>query len=89
MKTYQKTKWVDNKTPVNAKNLNKIEDAISDLYNSMGNGNAVQSQTVKKLEWVTGTVEEPEDNVLYFILSEETGKLSSIQIGSNTIYTVE
>ena len=30
--SYSKTKWVDNKTPVNAQNLNKIEDAIGDIY---------------------------------------------------------
>lgn len=29
---YIKTTWIDNKTPVNAANLNKIESAISDLY---------------------------------------------------------
>ena len=29
---YIKTTWIDNKTPVNAANLNKIENAISDLY---------------------------------------------------------
>ena len=29
---YIKTTWVDNKTPVNAANLNKIENAILDLY---------------------------------------------------------
>lgn len=29
---YVKTTWVDNKTPVNAANLNKIENAIVDLY---------------------------------------------------------
>lgn len=29
---YIKTTWVDNKTPVNAANLNKIENAIVDLY---------------------------------------------------------
>lgn len=33
-KTYTKTTWVDNRTPVNAKNLNKIESALSDLYES-------------------------------------------------------
>lgn len=31
---YIKTNWVDNRTPVNAANLNKIEGAISDLYNT-------------------------------------------------------
>ena len=30
--TYSKTKWVDNKTPVNADNLNKIENAINKLF---------------------------------------------------------
>lgn len=35
MKTsYIKTTWVDNKTPVNASNMNHIESAISDLYGS-------------------------------------------------------
>lgn len=29
---YIKTTWVDNKTPVNAANLNKIENALVDLY---------------------------------------------------------
>lgn len=31
MKTYTKTKWVDNETPVNAANLNKIENAIQEI----------------------------------------------------------
>ena len=30
--SYIKTTWIDNKTPVNAANLNKIESALSDLY---------------------------------------------------------
>lgn len=32
--TYIKTTWIDNKTPVNAANLNKIESALSDLYSN-------------------------------------------------------
>lgn len=31
MMTYKKTKWVDNETPVNAANLNKIENAIQNI----------------------------------------------------------
>lgn len=31
-KSYKKTKWIDNKTPVCAQYLNKIEDAISEVY---------------------------------------------------------
>lgn len=30
--SYKKTKWVDNKTPVCAQNLNKIENALSEIY---------------------------------------------------------
>lgn len=30
--SYNKTKWVDNKTPVCAQYLNKIEDAIGEIY---------------------------------------------------------
>lgn len=29
---YQRTNWIDGKTPVNAENLNKIEDALEELY---------------------------------------------------------
>lgn len=31
-KSYNKTKWVDNKTPVCAQYLNKIEAALGDIY---------------------------------------------------------
>ena len=34
VKNYNKTVWKDNVTPVNATNLNKIENAIGDLYES-------------------------------------------------------
>ena len=30
---YDKTTWVDNETPVNATNMNKIENALETLYN--------------------------------------------------------
>lgn len=30
---YNKTNWVDNETPVNAENMNKIETALENLYN--------------------------------------------------------
>jgi len=30
---YDKTTWVDNETPVNANNMNKIENALETLYN--------------------------------------------------------
>lgn len=33
-KVYIKTTWIDNKTPINAANMNKIESAISDLCSS-------------------------------------------------------
>lgn len=32
--SYIKTRWVDNKTPINSANLNKIENAITDLYDN-------------------------------------------------------
>lgn len=55
---YIKTSWVDNKTPINAANLNKIENAISDLYaNSLspseiveGNGISIAQTSDKKME---------------------------------------
>lgn len=48
MKKYIKTKWVDNKTPVNAENLNKIENALEALstssisYSQIKEGNGVE-----------------------------------------------
>lgn len=56
---YIKTTWVDNKTPVNASNLNKIENAIADLYShavsaselTQGNGINIMTTAEKKLEF--------------------------------------
>lgn len=56
---YIKTTWVDNGTPVNAANLNKIENAISDLYNTalsssdlaQGDGIKISTTSDKKLEF--------------------------------------
>ena len=31
-KSYKVTKWVDNKTPINAQNLNNIESGLKNLY---------------------------------------------------------
>lgn len=55
---YIKTTWVDNATPVNAANLNKIENAITDLYQNAlsvsdfakGSGIDLNITTDKKLE---------------------------------------
>ena len=55
---YIKTTWVDSKTPVNATNLNKIENALYDLYQNAlspseiveGNGIKVEVTQEKKLQ---------------------------------------
>lgn len=55
---YIKTTWVDNKTPVNAANLNKLENAVYDLYNNAlspsdiveGNGIKLDITENKKLQ---------------------------------------
>ena len=55
---YIKTTWVDNATPVNAANLNKIETAITDLYQNAlsvsdfakGEGIEMNVTSDKKLE---------------------------------------
>lgn len=45
---YIKTKWVDSKTPVNAANLNKIENAIYDLYqNTISPSELVEGEGIK------------------------------------------
>ena len=56
---YVRTNWVDNKTPINAANLNKIENAISDLYTNAlsasdftnGSGIELNITSDKKLEF--------------------------------------
>ena len=55
---YIRTTWVDNATPVNAANLNKIETAITDLYQNAlsvsditkGNGIDLSLTSDRKLE---------------------------------------
>lgn len=45
---YIKTTWIDNKTPINAEKLNKIENAISDLYqNSLSPGEFVEGNGIR------------------------------------------
>lgn len=56
---YIKTSWIDNKTPINAANMNKIENAISDLYiNALSPSEIVEGEGInisqtkdKKLEF--------------------------------------
>ena len=55
---YIRTNWTDNKTPVNAANLNNIEKGISDLYSSAispseivaGDGIEIGTTSEKELE---------------------------------------
>lgn len=45
---YVKTQWIDNKTPVNAANLNKIENALHTLYtNSLGYSDIKEGDGIK------------------------------------------
>lgn len=45
---YIKTTWIDSKTPVNAANLNKIENAIYDLYqNALSPSEIVEGDGIK------------------------------------------
>ena len=46
MKRYIKTEWIDDRTPVNAKNLNKIEDALETL--------SIDSLDISKIQGVNG-----------------------------------
>ena len=113
--TYFKTRWVDNQTPVNAANLNNIENGIDTLFRtSVSNSELVpgdginieyddnkqglvfsvdstvqKSMTLKGVEVVCGEQGVYEENVLYYILSQETGKLSRIQLNGVLIYEVE
>ena len=49
MKTaYNKTRWVDNSTPVNAENLNNIENGISGLYsNALGLSELIEGNGIE------------------------------------------
>lgn len=56
--SYVKTRWVDNKTPINSANLNKIENAITDLYDNalspseiiQGNGISIEVTKDRQLQ---------------------------------------
>ena len=46
--TYNKTQWVDNNTPINAENLNKIENGISGLYsNALGLSELIEGDGIE------------------------------------------
>ena len=46
--TYNKTQWVDNSTPVNAENLNNIENGISNLYsNAIGLSELIEGDGIE------------------------------------------
>ena len=46
--TYNKTQWVDNSTPVNAENLNNIENGISGLYsNALGLSELIEGDGIE------------------------------------------
>lgn len=46
--TYNKTIWEDNKTPVNATNLNNIENGISGLYsNALGLSELIEGDGIE------------------------------------------
>lgn len=49
-KTYNKTKWIDGKTPIDANKLNKLEDAIKDIYD-----NAIESGMLTEGDGITIT----------------------------------
>lgn len=67
-KDYSKTKWVDNKTRVNAANLGKIEDALEYLHQDAlgkdqieeGDGIAISSKKGVKTISVTDDVQRSE-----------------------------
>lgn len=57
---YIKTRWVDNKTPVNAANLNKIESGLNELFlgalgkDELVEGDGIEITTNKNGEKVIG-----------------------------------
>ena len=57
---YEKTNWVENETPINAENLNKIEQGIEDANNiipSSGTEGQVLKKTSDGIEWKDETTE--------------------------------
>jgi len=73
---YNKTKWVDGNTPIDAEKLNNIETGIEQISNL-----GIISKSVVGIE-VTETIpEEPIDKYLYFILGND-GQLKNIMYGS-------
>lgn len=83
---YKKTAWADNKTTVNAEKLNNIENGISNLYDSaitaadikgedgvnveVDNSGKVVVKLNTQIAIITEELEEYDDNIVYFLLSQ-------------------
>ena len=92
-KTYNKTKWIDKRTPVNAQNLNKLEEAVKYLYDTaLEEGFIKQGEGIKISEDGTISVDSPvmqseSLSGIEFITDEEEGTINGklyFVIDSNT-----
>lgn len=87
MKTvYIKTTWIDDKTPVNAANLNKIENAIYDLYsNSLSPSDLVNGKGIKVSTTANKSIEFSVDDTV--MTSNSSSGVEVLEVGvedSNT-----
>lgn len=69
--TYLRTKWVDGHTPVNSANLNKIENAIYDIYSNTPS----KSQIIGKDTNIVETGIDEKGNVVIDIPQRRNGCL--------------
>ena len=78
--SYIKTTWIDNKTPVNAANLNKIESALSDLYtNALSSSEILEGDGIR----ITNTTKGIQFSVSDRVMQSDSCK--GVDIVTNTL----
>lgn len=83
--SYQKTVWINDETPLNQQNMNKIEDALLELFSSLGlNSTSIGDLTILLNETIARVIIEEEKSDSFAerldILDLEGGRVFQIEI---------
>ncbi len=85
--TYNKTKWVDNETPLSAQNLNKIEDGIKGVYDGL-EGHKEDYEIFKgDLSMLETTAKDSIPNIINELFTSLNNGIQSVSNGKTEIAT--
>ena len=87
--SYQKTVWVNNETPLNQENMNKIEQALDELFSGLGLSNTSLGDLGNLLDETISRVLEEEQKSSVFdhrldLLDLEDGRVFQIEVKNIT-----